>query len=61
MILAKRHVFADIRKGVWNKYQSRAMRKLLNYLISGKLQEKNESEHGFQTAQSIKKIYTGCL
>lgn len=40
-ILAKRHVFAYIREERWNKYQARAMGKLLNRLISGKVQKKN--------------------
>lgn len=36
-ILAKRHIFAYLQEEGWNKYQARAMIKVLNYLISGKL------------------------
>lgn len=36
-ILAKSRIFAYLKEEGWNKYQTRAMIKLLNYLISGKL------------------------
>ena len=39
-ILTKRHIFAYLREREWNKYQARGMIKLLNYLISAKLQKK---------------------
>lgn len=47
-ILAKRHIFAYLRERGWNKYQARAMIKLLNYLISCKLQKKWEVNLGFR-------------
>lgn len=62
-ILAKRHVFAYIREERWNKYQARAMRKLLNCLISGKLQKiklnMNVNVDFRQHYQSLKPV--GCL
>lgn len=59
-ILAKRHVFAYIMEKRWNKYQARAMRKLLNYLISGKLLKKLNMKVEFrQQHQSLRPV--GCL